>query len=94
MTRMQEVPISDETAITTLIHRWAEAVHTGDLAAVLTDHSPDIVMFDVPPPDDGVRGLAAYREPARDLRFPVSGGTRARPRDPCRGRSSTGSPAR
>ena len=62
MTRTQEVPISDEAAITTLILRWAEAVHTGDLAAVLTDHSPDIVMFDVPPPDDGVRGLSAYRE--------------------------------
>jgi uncharacterized protein (TIGR02246 family) len=62
MTRTQEVPISNEAAITTLIHRWAEAVHAGDLGAVLTDHSLDIVMFDVPPPDDGVRGLAAYRE--------------------------------
>jgi ketosteroid isomerase-like protein len=62
MTPTQELPISDEAAITRLILRWAEAVHTGDLAAVLTDHSPDIVMFDVPPPDDGVRGLSAYRE--------------------------------
>src|SRR6187200_142011 len=62
MTRTQEVPISNEAAITTLIHRWAEAVHAGDLGAVLTDHSLDIVMFDVPPPDDGVRGLEAYRE--------------------------------
>jgi uncharacterized protein (TIGR02246 family) len=62
MTRTQEVPVPDEAAITTLIQRWAEAVHTGDLAAVLADHSPDIVMFDVPPPDDGVRGLSAYSE--------------------------------
>jgi uncharacterized protein (TIGR02246 family) len=54
--------MSDEAAVTALVHRWAQAVHTGDLAAVLTDHSPDIVMFDVPPPDDGVRGLPAYRE--------------------------------
>ena len=54
--------MSDEAAITALIHRWAQAVHDGDLDAVLTDHSPDIVMFDVPPPDDGVRGLPAYRE--------------------------------
>ena len=54
--------MSDEAAITALIHRWAQAVHDGDLDAVLTDHSSDIVMFDVPPPDDGVRGLPAYRE--------------------------------
>jgi ketosteroid isomerase-like protein len=37
-------------------------VHRGDLDAVLADHSPDIVMFDVPPPEDGVRGIDAYRE--------------------------------
>jgi uncharacterized protein (TIGR02246 family) len=52
----------DETAIAALLHRWADAVHTGDLDTVLADHAPDIVMFDVPPPDDGVRGLDAYRE--------------------------------
>ena len=45
-----------------LVRRWAEAVHTGDLEAVLADHADDIVMFDVPPPHRGVRGLAAYRE--------------------------------
>jgi ketosteroid isomerase-like protein len=28
---------------------------------VLADHAPDIVMFDVPPPDQGVRGIGAYR---------------------------------
>jgi len=54
--------MSDEAAITTLIHGWVKAIHDGDLDAVLADHSPDIVMFDVPPPDNGVRGLAAYRE--------------------------------
>jgi uncharacterized protein (TIGR02246 family) len=48
--------------ITELIQRWAVAVHTGDLDGVLTRHADDIVMFDVPPPHDGVRGLAAYRE--------------------------------
>jgi uncharacterized protein (TIGR02246 family) len=36
-------------------------VHAGDLAGVLADHAEDIVMFDVPPPYDGVRGLEAYR---------------------------------
>jgi ketosteroid isomerase-like protein len=29
---------------------------------VLADHADDIVMFDVPPPEDGVRGIDAYRE--------------------------------
>jgi ketosteroid isomerase-like protein len=29
---------------------------------VLAHHAEDVVMFDVPPPHDGVRGLAAYRE--------------------------------
>ena len=51
----------DESQIRTLIERWATAVHDGDLDTVLADHSNDIVMFDVPPPDDGVRGIDAYR---------------------------------
>ncbi len=51
----------DEAAIRALIGRWAEAVHTGDMDAVLADHADDIVMFDVPPPNE-VRGKAAYRE--------------------------------
>jgi ketosteroid isomerase-like protein len=40
----------DEEQIRTLIERWAEAVHGGDMSGVLADHSDDIVMFDVPPP--------------------------------------------
>jgi uncharacterized protein (TIGR02246 family) len=52
----------DEAQIRTLIERWAEAVHNGNMDRVLADHSDDIVMFDVPPPDDGVRGIDAYRE--------------------------------
>jgi uncharacterized protein (TIGR02246 family) len=51
----------DEQAIRTLIERWAQAVHEGDLDTVLADHADDIVMFDVPPPDEGVRGIDAYR---------------------------------
>jgi uncharacterized protein (TIGR02246 family) len=53
--------MTDEQEIRTLIERWAEAAHTGDLATVLADHAADIVMFDVPPPEDGVRGIDAYR---------------------------------
>ena len=51
-----------ESEIRALIERWAKAVHAGDLTGVLADHSDDIVMFDVPPPSDGVRGIEAYRE--------------------------------
>lgn len=52
----------DETAVRDLVRRWVGAVHAGDLDGVLADHTEDIVMFDVPPPDDGVRGIDAYRE--------------------------------
>jgi uncharacterized protein (TIGR02246 family) len=52
----------DTQQIRTLIERWADAVHRGDLPTVLADHADDIVMFDVPPPHDGVRGIDAYRD--------------------------------
>jgi uncharacterized protein (TIGR02246 family) len=52
----------DEQQIRTLVENWAAAVHRGDMAGVLADHAGDIVMFDVPPPDDGLRGIDAYRE--------------------------------
>jgi uncharacterized protein (TIGR02246 family) len=51
----------DAVAIRALIERWADAVHAGDLESVVADHTDDIVMFDVPPPNDGVRGIDAYR---------------------------------
>jgi uncharacterized protein (TIGR02246 family) len=54
--------MGDEADIRRLIERWAEAVHAGDLEVVLEDHAEDIVMFDVPPPYEGLRGLAAYRD--------------------------------
>lgn len=51
----------DEQQIRTLVERWVAAVHAGDLDGVLADHAPDIVMFDVPPPREGARGIDAYR---------------------------------
>lgn len=54
--------MSDEATIRQLITDWAAAVHTGDLDSVLTDHDSDIVMFDVPPPYQGVRGMNEYRD--------------------------------
>ena len=53
---------SDEQDIRTLLESWARAVHGGDLDGVLADHADDIVMFDVPEPYGGVRGIDAYRE--------------------------------
>ena len=52
----------DEFRIRDLIEGWAQAVHEGHLPQVLADHADDIVMFDVPPPEDGVRGLDEYTE--------------------------------
>jgi len=57
---MSEQTESDQ--IEQLIRRWADAVHAGNMETVLEDHATDIVMFDVPPPEQGVRGIEAYRE--------------------------------
>jgi uncharacterized protein (TIGR02246 family) len=52
---------SDDAEIRSLIERWVKAVRSGDMDGVLADHADDIVMFDVPPPENGARGMAAYR---------------------------------
>ena len=54
--------MTDEDQIRGLIEGWAAAVQARDLPGVLADHATDIVMFDVPPPYEGVRGLDAYRD--------------------------------
>jgi uncharacterized protein (TIGR02246 family) len=54
--------MSNEDEVRDLIERWAIAVHAGNLDGVLADRADDIVMFDVPPPEEGVRGIDAYRE--------------------------------
>lgn len=51
----------DHEQIASLITRWAEAVHDGEIGTVVADHADDIVMFDVPRPDEGIRGIDAYR---------------------------------
>ena len=56
------MPMGDEETVRRLVQQWAAAVHAGDLDTVLADHADDIVMFDVPPPYQGVRGIAAYRD--------------------------------
>jgi ketosteroid isomerase-like protein len=54
--------MTDEEQIRALIERWAMAAHIGNMETVLADHDPEIVMFDVSPPDQGVRGISAYRD--------------------------------
>ena len=54
--------MSDEEQIRDLIEQWAAAVRAGDMPAVLAGHARDIVMFDVPPPYEGLHGLDAYRD--------------------------------
>ena len=57
-------PVTDNPVaeIRNLIETWAAAVHAGDLDRVLAQHGDEIVMFDVPPPEQGVRGIDAYRD--------------------------------
>jgi uncharacterized protein (TIGR02246 family) len=51
----------DEADIRNLIESWAAAVRGKDLEGIFQSHSPDIVMFDVPPPFQS-RGLEAYKK--------------------------------
>jgi uncharacterized protein (TIGR02246 family) len=53
--------VSDVDEIRELITGWVAAVGDCDLAGVMARHDPDIVMFDVPPPYRGVRGIDEYR---------------------------------
>ncbi|MBB2988794.1 uncharacterized protein (TIGR02246 family) [Mycolicibacterium iranicum] len=52
----------DETQIRTTVARWVEAIQSCDQDGVVAAHTDDIVMFDVPPPYNGIRGLADYRD--------------------------------
>ena len=63
---------ADEVAVRDLIEAWADAVRRKDYAGILRSHSPDFVMFDVPPPFKSV-GLDAYRK-TWDLFFSWSSG--------------------
>jgi ketosteroid isomerase-like protein len=52
---------TDEAEIRGLIQNWAKAVRNRDLDAILANHSPEILMFDVPPPAQS-KGIDAYRK--------------------------------
>jgi len=51
----------DEAAIRELVESWARAVRARDFDGILSHHSADILMFDVPPPLLS-RGIDAYRK--------------------------------
>jgi ketosteroid isomerase-like protein len=54
--------VSADGEIRDLVVGWVNGVRDRDLDAVLARHDPDIVMFDVPPPYRGVRGIDEYRK--------------------------------
>ena len=41
---------TDEAVIRELVENWARAVRAKDLDGILANHSPEILMFDVPLP--------------------------------------------
>jgi ketosteroid isomerase-like protein len=51
----------EKTRIKDLLEAWADAVRRHDLPAILANHDPDMVMFDLPPPLQ-CKGLEAYKE--------------------------------
>ena len=60
----------DEAAIRKVVESWAAAVRRRDFAGIRQNHSPDIVMFDVPPPFQS-KGIEAYKK-TWDLFFSCS----------------------
>jgi uncharacterized protein (TIGR02246 family) len=51
----------NETAIREIFDNWAAAVRAEDFNAIRANHSPDMLMFDVPPPLFS-SGLDAYMD--------------------------------
>lgn len=54
--------MSTDAAIRDVITRWVDAIVATDLDGVVANHTNDIVMFDVPPPYNGIRGMRDYRD--------------------------------
>lgn len=53
--------MDDHKQIRDLIEQWVIAVDDGNLSGLLGRRTDDVVMFDVPPPAEGFRGIDAYR---------------------------------
>ena len=54
--------MSAEPEVRAVVTGWVDAVARRDLDGVVAHHTEDVVMFDVPPPYDGIRGIADYRD--------------------------------
>ena len=52
---------TDEAEIRNLVESWARAVRTKNLDGIMANHSPEILMFDVPPPVQS-KGIDAYKK--------------------------------
>jgi uncharacterized protein (TIGR02246 family) len=50
-----------EAAIRNLVEEWAKAVRHRNITGILVNHSPEILMFDVPPPLQS-KGIEAYEK--------------------------------
>lgn len=57
-----------EAEIRNLIEKWAMAVRNENLDGILANHSPDTLLFDVPPPPQS-KGIEAYKK-SWDVFFP------------------------
>src|SRR3954463_5784428 len=76
MTTNSTARADDHRGIRTLAQGGADAAPRGARDAVLARHTHDIVMFDVPPPEDGARGIEAYTATWPPfLEFQAAGGT-------------------
>lgn len=53
--------LQEPEAIRQLLANWSEAVRRKDYEGVLKNHSPNMLMFDVPPPFQS-EGIDAYRK--------------------------------
>ena len=51
---------NDAADVRQLVEEWAGAVRRKDLTGILRNHSPSILMFDVPPPLQS-KGIDAYK---------------------------------
>jgi uncharacterized protein (TIGR02246 family) len=52
---------TDKAVIRGLVSDWAKAVRAKDLKGILADHSPQILMFDLPGPLQ-LKGIDAYKK--------------------------------
>ena len=52
---------TDEAQIRNLVEDWARAVRSKNIDGILANHSPEILMFDVPPPAQS-KGMEAYKK--------------------------------